>query len=103
MTVIPHPATAGRPKLHRAVELARPGLAVVAIDEATALIPLPDGTWRVEGASNVTVYRDGHPADLADLPSLLRPEPAWQVDPRANARNVDPLGLGSPSRRCAPS
>lgn len=76
MTVIPRSNGWSPEKLHRTVELARPGLAVVAIDEATALIHSPDGTWRVEGAGNVTVYRDGHPADLADLPSLLRPEPA---------------------------
>ena len=53
------------------VELARPDLVVVGIDEATALIHDPDGVWRVEGAGGVHVFRGGRRAELSDLPSLL--------------------------------
>lgn len=76
ITVIPRSNGWSQEKWHRTVELARPGLAVVGIDEATALIHGPDGSWRVEGAGGVRVFRDGQPIDLADLPSLLRPGPA---------------------------
>lgn len=76
LTVVPRSNNWSPEKWHRTVELARPGLAVVGIDEATALIHEPDGTWRVEGVGGVEVFRDGRPADLSDLPSLLRPEPA---------------------------
>ncbi|UDY34382.1 Type 1 glutamine amidotransferase-like domain-containing protein [Dermatobacter hominis] len=75
ITVIPRSNIWSHDKWHRTVELARPGLAVVGIDEATALIHAPDGTWRVEGAGGVQVFRDGKPAELSALPSLLRPEP----------------------------
>jgi cyanophycinase len=75
LTVIPRCNVWSHEKLHRTVELARPGLVVVGIDEATALIHDPDGTWRVEGAGGVHVFRDGKPADLSALPPLLRPEP----------------------------
>ncbi len=76
ITVIPRSNGWSQEKWHRTVDLARPDLAVVGIDEATALIHAPDGSWRVEGAGGVQVFRDGRPGDLADLPSLLRPEPA---------------------------
>ena len=75
ITVIPRSNAWSPEKWHRTVELARPGLVVVGIDEATALIHAPDGTWRVEGAGGVQVFRDGTPTDLSELPSLLRPEP----------------------------
>ena len=76
ITVVPRSNNWSPEKWHRTVELARPGLTVVGIDEATALIHEPDGTWRVEGVGGVEVFRDGKAADLSDLPALLRPEPA---------------------------
>lgn len=45
-------------------------LALAGIDERTALIAEPDGTWRVEGAGEVAVFQGGRPADLAALPTL---------------------------------
>ncbi|MBS1838588.1 MAG: Type 1 glutamine amidotransferase-like domain-containing protein, partial [Actinobacteria bacterium] len=72
MTVIPRSNMWSPEKWHRTVELARPDLVVVGIDEATALIHDADGTWHVEGAGGVQVFRGGHPAGLADLPQRLR-------------------------------
>lgn len=72
LTVIPRSNVWSTEKWHRTVELARPGLVVVGIDEATALIHGPQGDWRVEGAGGVHVFRDGRPADMSDLPTLLR-------------------------------
>lgn len=50
-------------KLHRSVVLAPPGLPVAGIQERTALLRDPDGSWRVAGAGRVTVYVDGTRAE----------------------------------------
>lgn len=72
LTVIPRCNAWSPEKWHRTVELARPGLVVVGIDEATALIHDPEGLWRVEGAGGVHAFRDGRAVELGELPSLLR-------------------------------
>lgn len=55
-------------KVHRTVELAPAGLAVVGVPESTALIRDATGEWRVDGVGECTVYRDGAPSDLSVLP-----------------------------------
>ncbi len=57
-------------KVHRTVGLATAGLAVVGIEERTALVHRRGHGWTVEGAGTVYVFRDGAPADLASLPAL---------------------------------
>ena len=69
LAVIPHFDQWSHDKIHRAIELADPGIAVVGIDEQTALIRDPDGGWRAEGAGEVTVHVDGRVVNLAHLPS----------------------------------
>lgn len=54
---------------HRTIGLARGELRIAAVDEATALIADPDGSWRVAGVGHVTVYADGHPTGLDALPA----------------------------------
>ena len=69
LTVIPRWSTWSEDKWHRTVRLARHGMAVVGIDERTALIADPDG-WRVSGAGSVTVHLDGRPAPVSGLAPL---------------------------------
>jgi cyanophycinase len=57
---------------HRTLRLAKGNLRIAAVDEATALISEPDGTWRAAGVGEVTVYADGHPAGLDALPQRVQ-------------------------------
>jgi cyanophycinase len=68
VAVIPHHDTWSPEKARRTIHLAAPGLPVVAIDEQTALVRRPDGSWHVEGAGQVVVFVDGHEAGLEALP-----------------------------------
>ncbi len=68
MAVIPHYGTYSEGKAHRTVGMARSDQPVVGIDERTALIREPDGTWRTAGAGRVIVYLGGHEAGLDALP-----------------------------------
>lgn len=69
LAVIPHNDTWSPDKARRTIHLAPPGLAVVAIDEQTALIREPGGAWRVEGAGQVQVFVDGSETGLDHLPA----------------------------------
>lgn len=55
-------------KWQRTLELIRPDIPVVCIDEATAAIRAPDGTWSTEGVGSVSVYLAGERVDLSSLP-----------------------------------
>ena len=69
VAVIPHHDTWSEEKARRTIKLAPTGLPVVAIDEQTALLRHPDGSWSVEGAGRVVVFCDGHEAGLEVLPT----------------------------------
>ncbi len=73
MTIVPRYNQWSPDKWHRTVELAHRGLPVVGIDEATALLHAPDGTWRVAGAGHVHMFVDGERAELDALPATLNP------------------------------
>jgi cyanophycinase len=68
VAVIPHHDRWSPDKARRTIKLAPAGLPVVAIDEQTALLRRPDGTWTHEGAGQVVVFVDGHQAGLEALP-----------------------------------
>ncbi len=53
---------------HRTRKMTPAGLVVVGIDERTALIRDPQGSWRAEGAGSIAVSCGGEPADLSALP-----------------------------------
>jgi cyanophycinase len=68
LAVIPRSNTWSHDKVHRTMELAPRGVAVVGIPEATALIRSSDGGWSSAGVSECVVFRDGEPSDLSSLP-----------------------------------
>ena len=61
LAVFPHHDTAPAHLKERSTELRPSGATLVGVDEQTALVREPDGTWRVDGAGGVTVYRDREP------------------------------------------
>lgn len=69
VAIIPHHDTWSPEKAKRTITLAPAGLPVVAIDEQTALVRNPDGSWTVGGAGRVIVFVDGHEAGLEALPT----------------------------------
>jgi cyanophycinase len=57
--VMPHSDLLSPDKAQRTIRLATGDLRIATVDERTALIREPDGTWRVAGAGGVAVYVDG--------------------------------------------
>ncbi|HVF14974.1 MAG TPA: Type 1 glutamine amidotransferase-like domain-containing protein [Acidimicrobiales bacterium] len=68
LTVIPHHDGWSPEKARRTIHLAPAGLAVVGIDEQTAVIRAPDGTWSTAGAGGAAVFVNGQETGLEDLP-----------------------------------
>jgi cyanophycinase len=68
LAVIPHHNDWSEDKAHRTLLLAPADLLVVGIDDATALIREPDGTWRVDGVGSVAVFRSRDDVGLEALP-----------------------------------
>jgi cyanophycinase len=68
LAVIPHLDVWSEDKARRTLELAPDSLPVVGIDERTALVRAPDGHWHPEGAGDVSVFLNGEPAALTQLP-----------------------------------
>jgi hypothetical protein len=64
LAVLPHYDTWSEEKAHRTVQLATGHLRIAAVDERTALIRSPDGSWGTAGSGAVTIYVDGKPAGL---------------------------------------
>ncbi len=67
LTVVTHYDTLSDEARHRLRELASPDVAVVGVDEATAAVRSPDGSWRAEGAGQVEVHLGSGLGDLGDL------------------------------------
>jgi cyanophycinase len=70
ITVIPHYDLWSPEKSHRTVRLARPDLVVAGIDERTALVRDPGGTWTVRGAGSASLFRAGAVITLDQVPAL---------------------------------
>jgi cyanophycinase len=68
LALIPHADTWSEDKRHRTLQLAASGLPVVGIDERTALLLGPEGTWRAAGAGAATVWVNGIEQGLDALP-----------------------------------
>jgi len=69
LTVIPHHDTWSPEKARRTIHLAPAGLAVVGVDEQTAVVCAPDGTWSVAGAGTAVVFVNGQETGLESLPA----------------------------------
>jgi cyanophycinase len=67
LAVIPHHDTWSEEKAHRTLKIAPQGMPVVGIDERSALLRAPDGSWSAAGAGRVTVYVDATVHDLTAL------------------------------------
>ena len=68
IAVLPHADAWSHDKFRRTLELLPAGTRLVGIEEHTAVIRSPDGTWRAEGPGTVHVWRDGDDATVTDLP-----------------------------------
>lgn len=69
LAVVPHARSATFAADHRrTLDLVSAGLVVVGIEEETAAVRSPDGTWRAAGAGVVTVWCDGDEVALDALP-----------------------------------
>lgn len=68
MTVIPHYDNWSPDKRHRTVKLARPDLVVAGVDERTALVRAPSGTWSISGAGGSVFFRAGVTVGIETLP-----------------------------------
>lgn len=69
LAVLPDKASWSHERLRRTILLTDEGVALVAIDESTAVIRSPEGVWSVEGVGSVEVHVGG---SLADLGALTR-------------------------------
>lgn len=67
IAVIPQRNLHSVESLNRSRELSGPEQLLFAIDEGTAVIRNPDGTWRVEGEGTVDVYRGGEPCPIDEI------------------------------------
>jgi cyanophycinase len=68
LAVVARADTWSEDKLHRTLQLTPTGVPLVEVDERTALLRDGDGGWRTAGVGGVSVWLDGHQADLASLP-----------------------------------
>ena len=68
IAVLPHADAWSHDKFRRTLELLPAGTRLVGIEEHTAVIRSPDGTWRAEGPGNVKVWCDGEDCDITALP-----------------------------------
>jgi len=67
ISVIPRFDTWSPEKVHRTIELASPGVFVVGVPMATAVVREPSGAWRATGSGRVVAYRDGVEVPLDEV------------------------------------
>ncbi|HUS62796.1 MAG TPA: Type 1 glutamine amidotransferase-like domain-containing protein [Acidimicrobiales bacterium] len=68
LAVIPHHESWSEDKAKRTLHIAPVGLPIAGIDERTALVRDPAGSWSVAGVGEVVVFVDGALTDLGPLP-----------------------------------
>ena len=65
LAVFPYHGTAADHLRERSIDLLPDGASLVGIDEATALVRDPSGTWRADGVGQVSLYDDGRAVSYA--------------------------------------
>ncbi len=69
VAVVPHaPAATFEADHRRTLDLATEGLVLLGIEEQTAALRDPDGTWRTVGAGATTVWAGGAAVGMDALP-----------------------------------
>ena len=68
MAVLPHASSWSPERMQRTVSLTSSGVALLAIDERTAVVRAPDGNWSVSGVGSASVFVDGAAAGIDALP-----------------------------------
>jgi cyanophycinase len=68
LAVVARADTWSEDKLHRTLQLTPAGVPLVEVDERTALLRDGEGAWRTAGVGGVSVWIDGHQADVSALP-----------------------------------
>jgi cyanophycinase len=68
LALIPHADTWSEDKRHRTMQLAPRGVPVLAIDDRTAAVRSPEGSWSATGAGHVRVWLDRQEQTLDALP-----------------------------------
>jgi cyanophycinase len=76
LSVLPHAEDDVADHHRRTLELARGGLVLAAVPDRTALLRLPDGSWRTGGDGIVRIYVDGQVRELDALDVVT----AWPAD-----------------------
>jgi len=67
VAVLPHASSWSPERFRRTISLTEEGVALLALDERTAAIRAPDGTWTEAGVGRAEVHVGGVEATLADL------------------------------------
>jgi cyanophycinase len=68
VAIMPHYSTWTEDRARRTLQIAPAELTLVGIDDRTALIRAPDGTWRADGVGAVQVFVSSDEVDLSRLP-----------------------------------
>lgn len=68
VTVIPRVDTWSEDAVHRTRTLSPADVVIVGVSSGSALVRDADGTWRGAGPVAPSIFKDGHPAALADIP-----------------------------------
>jgi cyanophycinase len=69
VAVLPDASGWSADRFRRTTHLVPPGVALVAVDQRTAVIRGPDGAWTAAGAGQAEVYCGGKTGDLDALPA----------------------------------
>ena len=87
LAVIPHHDTWSEDKARRTLRIAPAGMPLVTIDERSAVLRAPDGTWTASGAGQVAVHLDG--TSVRPLRPALTSRPVVAT-PEWSGRTMDP-------------